>query len=175
MRNSRLVFLAECGMLLAAAMAFSQIRLFRMPQGGSVSLKDFPIMLFAARWGVVPGIACGAVMGFLILLTGPVVLSPLQFLLDYPLAYMFVGLAGIFEWSSWRNTTVAVSAAGVGRLVCHTLSGMIFFADERTVGAAFWFSLAYNASHVIPETILSIVVASNLTRVHKDLTRRQLR
>ena len=50
---------AELGVAVALAAVLGQVRLFVMPQGGSVSLELLPIVFIAVRRGVVPGLAAG--------------------------------------------------------------------------------------------------------------------
>ena len=46
--------LAEIGVAIALAAVLGQVRIFVMPQGGSVSLELLPIIFVAVRRGVVP-------------------------------------------------------------------------------------------------------------------------
>ena len=99
--------LAYAAMCIALAFILSYIKVFEMPQGGSVTLASMlPIMLFAAAYGVGPGMLVGAVYGLLQYIQGGWFVHPIQFLLDYPLAFAMIGLAGLYrvlpkKWSSW--------------------------------------------------------------------------
>src|SRR5664280_1675477 len=57
--------LAEVGVAVALAAVLGQLRLFMMPQGGSVSLEALPIIFVAVRRGVVPGATAGLLYGLL--------------------------------------------------------------------------------------------------------------
>ncbi len=60
-----------------------------------MSLELLPLVFVAVRRGVVPGLTAGLFYGVLQLgLPGAYVLHPAQALLDYPLAFMAVALAG---------------------------------------------------------------------------------
>ena len=48
-RSSRTVVLVEGALCIALSIVLSYIRLFRMPQGGSVNLELVPLILFAWR------------------------------------------------------------------------------------------------------------------------------
>ena len=92
--------IAEIGVAIALAAVLSwlaQAFPLRMPQGGSFGLEMLPILFIAVRRGVLPGIVAGALFG-LLQLTGiagtPYIYHPLQALLDYPLAFGALGLAG---------------------------------------------------------------------------------
>lgn len=85
---------------LSVALSFvlSCIRLYRMPQGGSVTPGSMlPLMLFSAAFGVGPGLLTGMAYGLLQYLQGGWFLNIWQFLLDYVLAYAALGLAGLAE------------------------------------------------------------------------------
>lgn len=66
----------------------------------------FPLMLFAAAYGVGPGMLLGAAYGFLHYMSGGWFVHPVQFLMDYPLAFALIGLTGLYvhlpkAWRSW--------------------------------------------------------------------------
>ncbi len=61
-RNNSSRFLAEAALTIALAVVFSRIRLYRLPQGGSITLEIVPLLILALRWGLWRGIAAGAVI-----------------------------------------------------------------------------------------------------------------
>lgn len=55
----------EAGIMIALAYLLSRIKIYEAPQGGSVTAGSMiPILLFAMRWGVGPGIITGAILDF---------------------------------------------------------------------------------------------------------------
>jgi thiamine transporter len=70
-----------------------------------------------------------------------------------------MGFAGLFGQDGPRiiaGTIAAVSA----RLLCHVLSGVIFFASYAPEGQNVWiYSLVYNATVMVPSIILTSIVA----------------
>src|SRR5690554_2544963 len=121
MRNKRLRLMAEIGVAVALSAVLGLIKLFHMPQGGSVSLEMLPILIVAIRWGGITGMLTGIVYGFVQLIIDAYVVHPAQFLLDYPIAYMLVGLAGFVlitniedKISSYAKILAAVLLGGVG-------------------------------------------------------------
>ena len=174
--------IAEMAMALALAVVlgpvFTMIVPLRMPQGGSVSLEMLPILFLAIRRGVVPGVAVGALFGCVELLPvfAPFTVSPLQVVLDYPLAFAAVGLAGLVPvpvvspppLGAGRTRARLVSfvapvAAAVGlgvlaRFGCHVLSGIVFFSEYAPEGQPVWlYSLIYNGAFMIPEAVATCV------------------
>lgn len=150
--------LAYAAMCIALAFILSYIKVFEMPQGGSVTLASMlPIMLFAAAYGVGPGLLVGAVYGLLQYIQGGWFVHPVQFLLDYPLAFALIGLAGLYtvlpkKWSSW-SLYAAMILGAIGRAFSATLAGIIYW------DTAPWASLVYNGTYLIPDTIICIVIA----------------
>ncbi len=87
--------LAEIGVAVALAAVLGQLRLFQMPQGGSVSLEMLPIIFIAIRGGVMPALVTGLLYGLLqLILPGAFIYHPAQAALDYPLAFSALAVAG---------------------------------------------------------------------------------
>ena len=147
--------IAFAALSIALSYVLSCFRLFRMPQGGSVTPGSMlPIMLFAAAYGVGPGVVVGVVYGALQSLQGGWFLNVWQFLLDYLLAYGALGLAGLAKKlpKTW-GLYVAIIIAAVARAISATLAGYMFW------DTAFWASLVYNGTYLIPDTLICIVLA----------------
>jgi len=151
---------AEIGVALALAAILGQVRLFVMPQGGSVSLELLPVIFIAVRRGVVPGLIAGLLYGLLQLgLPGAFVYHPAQAVLDYPLAFMSLAVAGFVDVRGWRSLTLAVTMALAPRLAFHFLSGLIFFAAYAPGWEAPWlYALTYNLLYLVPEGALTVLL-----------------
>ena len=151
---------------IALSFALSFMRLVRLPQGGSITPASLlPLMVYAYMFGVRKGIFAGVSYGLLQALQDPSVLHPAQFLLDYPVAFAWVGLAGLFaKTQNLRKTPQAQFAlggilAGFGRFAMHFLSGTFafgVFSPEGTPAALY--SLVYQAGYVLPDLTIAIVV-----------------
>lgn len=150
--SERVRTLVECALCVALSVVLSYFKIFRMPQGGSVTLEMAPLFFFAYRHGVKWGISAGALSGLLQMLFGGYIYHPLQAILDYPLAFACGGLAGAFG----PRFVPGVLAAGAGRVLCHILSGVIFFASYAPEGQNPWlYSTIYNVTYMVPTLILS--------------------
>ena len=166
MRNKRLRLMAEIGVAVALSAVLGLIKLFHMPQGGSVSLEMLPILIVAIRWGGITGMLTGIVYGFVQLIIDAYVVHPAQFLLDYPIAYMLVGLAGFVmitniedKISSYAKILAAVLLGGVGRFIAHLLTGVIYFASFAPEGQNVWlYSIIYNGSYILPSIIICYII-----------------
>ena len=146
---------AFAALSIALSYVLSCFRLYRMPQGGSVTPGSMlPIMLFSAAYGVGPGVVVGVVYGALQYLQGGWFLNVWQFLLDYLLAYGALGLAGLARKLPKRwGLYAAIVIAAVVRALSATLAGYMFW------DTAFWASLVYNGTYLIPDTLICIVLA----------------
>jgi thiamine transporter len=152
--------LAEIGVAIALAAVLGQVRLFVMPQGGSVSLELLPIIFIAVRRGVVPAAVTGLLYGLLQLgLPGAFVYHPAQAALDYPLAFMALCVAGFVDVRGWRTLALAVLLALTARFGFHFLSGLIFFAAYAPQWESPWlYAATYNLLFLVPEGILTTVL-----------------
>lgn len=142
---------------LAIALSFvlSCFRLYRMPQGGSVTPGSMlPLMLFSATFGVGPGLLAGVAYGVLQYLQGGWFLNVWQFLLDYVLAFAALGLCGLYKKlpKAW-GLYAAMAFAALCRALSATLAGYMFWETDL------WPSLVYNGTYLIPDTIICMVLA----------------
>ncbi|HET7616519.1 MAG TPA: energy-coupled thiamine transporter ThiT, partial [Bacillales bacterium] len=133
MRNVHL--LTETAIMIALAVVLGFIK-FRAPwaYGGSVSLEMVPILLMAFRRGVKAGMVTGLLFGIVDFLINPFFVHPVSILVDYPLAFALVGLAGIVKPDRNRNNlyngSVIVFGAMVGsglRFLAHFVSGFVWW------------------------------------------------
>lgn len=157
MRDQKLRIMMETSLLVGAALLLSLLKFWRMPYGGSVSLEMVPIFILAFRHGGKVGMIGGALLGILKLLLSPYIIHPVQLLLDYPVPYMVLGVAGFGILRQRRLIGVVVGA--LLRYITHVSAGVIFFAEYAPAGTpALIYSLSYNASYLIVETILVMVL-----------------
>jgi len=152
--------IAEAGVAIAIAQVLSFITLFHMPQGGSIKAASLvPLMIFAYRWGGTRGIWAGVVYGVLHFLLGfKSSIHYLSIILDYLVAYGAIGVCGYFK----DNITGLVSGSIVAialRWFTSVTSGAVVFASYAPQGQNPWiYSMIYNASYMIPDGILNIIV-----------------
>jgi thiamine transporter len=151
--------LTEAAISVALAFVLGLFVLFKMPFGGSVSLEMIPLILLALRQGWKVGVAAGAAYGFLDLAIDPFVVHPVQLLLDYPLAFGSLGLAGLFS-PTVRGAVLGATVAVLARFFCHFLSGVVFFASYAADYDMnlYLYSAAYNAAYLAPSLVIAIVV-----------------
>ena len=87
--ESRYVKMIVYGSLcIALSFVLSYIRLYRFPQGGSITPASMlPIYIFAVMFGPTAGILAGFAFGMIRLIQDPFVIHWAQFFLDYPLSF----------------------------------------------------------------------------------------
>lgn len=179
MRNKRVLLMVEIAIFAALGFVLDFIA-FRMPQGGSVSLVMIPIVLMAFRRGIAAGVITGLLVGLLQIVTGFISVAPLSFgfvvmqvILDYLLAYGVVGLAGMMrgrylEAVQAKKTGKIIVMVALGvllgsflRYVIHVITGILFFGMFAE-GNVFIYSAIYNATYMIPVTIVAAIICSLL-------------
>jgi thiamine transporter len=167
--------LAETSVLVALATVLFYFKLYTFPQGGEITFGSMtPILLLALRRGMKTGVVAGVVFSLIVLALEPMVYYPAQFLLDYPLAFGSLGVAGLFRGRGLSGAEAGV-AVGIGsRFVWHFLSGIIFFASFTPVGESpVLYSAIYNASYLLPE--MAISGAAMVVLVRRGIVEAQIR
>lgn len=150
---------------VALSFALSYLKLWEMPQGGSVTFASLlPLMIYSYMFGTKKGVFAGLVYGVLQAVQDPWIIHPAQFLLDYPVAFAAIGVSGMFanmqKLEKLPQVQFALGAivASVLRFVSHVLSGVFAFsAHAADAGMNVWlYSTAYN-SFVFVDVALVIV------------------
>lgn len=153
--------LTYCAMCIALATALSYIKLFKAPMGGSVTLCSMLLIVLAGyKFGTKTGIITGAAYGLLQFVLEPYFYTLPQVILDYPAAFGALGLAGIFRNHKYALPLGYITGVA-GRLLCSTLSGVIFFAQYAPEGMnPLVYALAYNGSYLGAEAVITLVIIS---------------
>lgn len=156
---------------IALSFALSYAKLFKLPQGGSVTFASLlPLMVYCCMFGTRRGLVVCTIYGVLQALQDPFIIHPMQFLLDYPLAFGLIGVSGIFmEKGVFKDKKIVAFLLGgiiavVLRYTCHVCSGVFAFADYADLdkyGTAIVYSMAYN-SFTFVDMALALVAGSTL-------------
>ena len=103
----------------------------------------------------------GTVFGLVQMVIEGYIYYPLQIILDYPLAFGVLGIAGLFK----KHPIVGVVVALTGRFLAHFVSGVAFFAEYAPpeMGPVVY-SAVYNSSYMVPEIVISGVIIYILIR-----------
>ena len=151
--------LAFCAVAIALGTILSNLKLFDLPFGGSITLLSMLVICLPGYFfGLGAGLMTGVAYGILQLLIDPYVLYPMQLIVDYILAFGALGLSGLF--TNARFGLIKGYIAGVlGRYVFAVISGWIFFGAYAWDGwAPLPYSLAYNGSYIFAEAIITVII-----------------
>ncbi len=176
-QQTKLLRLVESALLLAVAAVLSMVKVLDLPYGGSITAcSALPILLVAYRhgtgWGLFTGFAYGLVQLLLGLNALSYVTTPLSvaavILLDYILAFMVLGLGGVFRRrceSQSRALLLGALLTGVLRYGLHVVAGCTVWAGLSIPDtAALVYSLAYNATYMVPEILVTLLGVWYLSR-----------
>lgn len=146
---------------IALAVVCSMLKLFESPMGGSVTLFSMLFIVLIAYWyGPSIGIMTAVAYGLVQFVTEPIFYTIPQMLLDYPLAFGALGLAGFF-YKKPHGLVIGYLVGVAGRFVFSALSGVIFFGAYAPEGMnPIVYSAAYQASYLVPEAVITLLVIS---------------
>jgi thiamine transporter len=152
--------IAEIVVFVSLATILSNIKIFKLPQGGSVTaVSMLPILWLALRRGPAVGLFSAVAYGFVQVTFDPYIVHPAQLLLDYPIAFGLLGIAGFFQKRPFIGVTLGI----IGRFVAHFLSGIIFFAMFAD-GNPVIYSAIYNGGYLAVELVITLYIIYMLKR-----------
>ena len=174
-RRKNIRALTEGAVLVGLGFVLSFIKLYQLPNGGSLTPAMFPILLYGLRWGLAKGLGAGFVFGLMqLLLDGAYAWGWQSMILDYLLAFTPLGLAGLFKGKGWGIFPGTVIGCA-GRFAVHYISGVTIYRIMEptalpgigTFDNAVLYSLVYNGSYMLPNTLLALALAALLFKPMK--------
>ena len=142
--------------------------------GGSITFCSMlPLVVLSWRWGWKWGLLSAFVFSVLQLMLGyanvqyatSIGMAVLIVLFDYILAFSAIGLSGLFRGKFQSERTgivVSIVVTFLLRLACHCVSGVwvweALWPNELGWAAPIW-SIAYNASYMLPEILITGIAA----------------
>ncbi|KHF41350.1 energy-coupled thiamine transporter ThiT [Halalkalibacter okhensis] len=171
MSRDRLLTMIEVAVMTGLAIVLSNVKFGALwAMGGSISLIMVPIFIIAFRRGWKMGVITGLLVGLLNLIIGGYVVHPVQLVLDYPLAYLVLGLASVFMLKKGSVPSPLAIVFGLLfattlRFFSHFASGVIWFGEYAPDGISVGlYSFYYNISYLIPEMLLTLAVLLLLSK-----------
>ena len=148
--------LINVALMLALTIVLHQLRIFHIPQGGSVTLGAMvPLLFLTYRYGAGIGCLAGFVYGMINLMQDAFIVHPLQVLFDYPLPYMALAIAAAVPGRIYLGAALAFSA----RFLCHYISGVVFFGSYAPPDTSpYLYSLVFNATYLVPEAVICLLL-----------------
>lgn len=177
--------LVESALMIAVGTVLSVLKVDSLwAFGGGLTIGSMvPLVLISHRWGIKWGTFTAFVYSLLQLILGmdniqyatSVGMAIAIILLDYVIAYTVIGLAAMFGSSRPGIIGGVVVTLGI-RFLCHFLSGWMvwdaLFPNELGMTSAVY-SLWYNGSYMLPEILITAVLACILVPwVQKTFPRR---
>lgn len=147
-------------MFSAISFILYMIQFIRYPQGGGITLFSMlPTMLLAILYGRTAGVTGGLIFGLLKMLNGAYVVHPAQFLLDYILSNMALGLAGEFGREKKSDILKGCLFASSLSVLVSIISGVVYFGQYAPEGMNIVvYSCIYNISSAGVEGLLSSIM-----------------
>ena len=163
--NRKTRTLCEAAILIALSLVLETITLYKLPNGGSVTLSMVPIILFAVRSGCSWGAMAGFVFGGINYMMGGHAIDWTTIICDYFIAFSMLGFgAGLFRKTKhgciWGSLTgiflqfLASYLVGVfvwGRWMPDDFLGM-------TMTSPWIYSFLYNILWAAPDLLLALVI-----------------
>ena len=146
---------AEATMAVALSVVLSFIKIYHLPQGGSITAGSMvPLLWISLRRGPRVGFFTCTVYGLIQFMVEPFFVHPVQLLLDYPIAFGVLASAGLFK----EHPQIGVGIGILGRFVAHFVSGIVFFSEYAKGMNPAVYSAIYNGSYLVGELIVSSVL-----------------
>lgn len=159
--------IAYAGICLALSFALSFIKVSPVQYGGSITLASFvPLLIYAYKFGPVKGTLAGIMLGLFNFISGPYILTPLTFVLDYVLAFASIGLMGFAPKFGKLPLAAKVSIGTVlvyvARFISHLLSGFIYFAEnsiwvDLPTPNMFVYSFIYQCVYLPADCVICVI------------------
>ena len=161
--------LGEGAIFVALAQILSYLKLFELPQGGSIVVAMLPIFIYCARWGFGPGMLASFVYGLLqLLLDGAYAWGWQSMLGDYVVAFTVLGAAGLFHKQK-AGLFIGIVVGSLARFLVHYVVGATVWASYMpeeffgmTMTSPWFYSALYNGSYMLADMVLCLVIAALL-------------
>ena len=122
--------LVEGAILIAAAEVLGFIKIWHMPEGGSVSLMMLPPVIYGLRWGLKQGLLAGLAMGILdFMLAGGIAIGWQSIFGDYVIALTLLGLAGLGRKKGLPGVILGSVLASLGRFLAIWVTGAVVWGE----------------------------------------------
>ncbi|NLL45246.1 MAG: energy-coupled thiamine transporter ThiT [Clostridiales bacterium] len=167
--------LVEGAIMVAVAFALSFVEIPVGLYGGSIEFVMIPLIVYSLRRGTAWGLGAGLVFGTVKYFSTGWALNWASILLDYSIAYMAVGIAGMAKDRPGGYIWGPLAGCFM-RFVIHFISGIVLYAEympEEFLGLTMTslplYSIIYNGLFMLPNTVIAIIVCSILAKPMKRI------
>ncbi|MBW3112936.1 energy-coupled thiamine transporter ThiT [Bacillus sp. MCCB 382] len=172
MKHTRLIVLLEASLMAAFAVILDMLPSIKLSPSISISIAMVPIFLLSYRRGWRAGLMGGFLWGILQIALGDAwIATPVQMVIEYFIAFAFIGFAGIFAGKiqealgkSRRSkailwVVIATFAGSLARYFWHFIAGFVFFAEYAPDDMSpLLFSLIVNGITMLGSAVLCSIV-----------------
>lgn len=150
--------------MLALAVVTTNIKLFELPYGGSVTLFSMLFVCVIGYWyGAKIGILSAVMFSILQFILGgsTYILSFWQVCFDYIFAFAVLGVSGFFSKKKHGlvvGYTVAILARGVMASIAGYLYWMEYMPENFPKSLSVVYPIIYNYSYILAEGIVTIII-----------------
>ena len=190
MKNTRLTVMIEGAIIAGVCVALSFIPLNTANAAFDISLGLIPLSVYALRRGALPGLGVGLIWGLLLIVLGKAYFLAIpQVLLEYPIAFAFGGLGGLYagrlrgalqsETPAGRPRSaraavlyviLAAVTAALARWFFHFWAGVIFWGSYAPAGTSpYLYSFVLNGASAAANAILLAIVLPVLLKTTPPL------
>ena len=153
--------LTEGAILIALAEILSFLPFYKFPWGGSIDLAMLPIIIGCVRWGFGPGMLMATAHAILqTLFEGGIAIGWQSIIGDFLVAYMVLGLAGLFK----GKFVIATVVSCVARFLVHYVVGATIWAEYMpetffgmTMTTPWFYSALYNGAYMLPDMVMVLI------------------
>lgn len=164
-KKVRLRALCEGAVMVALAQVLSYLKLWELPQGGSITIGMLPIFLYCVRWGFGPSMLVSSAYAVLqLLFDGAYAWGWQSMVGDYLVAFAVLGLGGL----CWKMKGGFYWGAALGcgaRFLVHYVVGATLWAESMppeffgmTMTTPWFYSALYNGSYMLIDLVLMLAV-----------------
>lgn len=163
--SDKLRALCEGAIMIALAQVLSYVKLYELPQGGSISPGLIPIFLYCVRWGFGPSMLVSTAYAVLqLLLDGAYAWGWQSIVGDYLVAFALLGLGGLC-WKLPGGIYWGSLVATLGRFLGNYVTGATVWAEYMpeeffgmTMTTPWIYSALYNGFYAVCNLLLACVV-----------------
>lgn len=174
--NSKLKLRALCegAIMVAIAQILGYLKLYELPNGGSITVGMLPIFVYCARWGFGPGMLASFAYSLLqLFLDGAYAMGWQSMIGDYILAFTVLGLAGLFHKAK-GGFFIGTVVGCVARFLVHWIVGATIWAEYMpdtffgmTMTSPWIYSILYNGSYMLADMVIVLVIGAILWKPMK--------
>ena len=160
--------------MLALALVTSNLKIWQMPWGGSITLFSMLFICLVGYWyGAKIGLITAFIYGILQFLMGgeSYILSLWQVCFDYIFAFTALGLSGFFH-NMKNGLTIGYAVGILGRGVFASIAGYLYWMDYMSESfpksLTVIYPICYNYAYILAEGIVTLIII-NIPAVKKAM------